>query len=261
MSHQVAADDKAGAHSATEQLEYANGVKDATENVINEDIMVVRTMNPNEKAAALAAASLADPGVKYMSRRGLQLLGIVLVCLVCGTDNGFDSGGKSTPGPLPLQLTTAAMSNINAMQPFLDFFGFEEAQASTGILFGMYTVGGVSGFFLNASLPDLLGRRKAMAISNSILIVGILLAGLSRNLAMFLIVSPNREPLDPADGHTGSLLHGSRRHMRECRRSVLHRRDCPSQAPRPFPRVLQRGSECRFDHGIGLRYRFRIHDE
>lgn len=33
------------------------------------------------------------------------------------------------------------MSAINTMAPFLDYFGFQQAAPSTGILFGVYTVG------------------------------------------------------------------------------------------------------------------------
>jgi hypothetical protein len=33
------------------------------------------------------------------------------------------------------------MSSINSMQPFLDYFGFQQAASGTGIIFGLYTIG------------------------------------------------------------------------------------------------------------------------
>jgi hypothetical protein len=38
----------------------------------------------------------------------------------------------------------SAMSVINTMEPFLNFFGLKEAEKSTGIVFGIYTIGGLT---------------------------------------------------------------------------------------------------------------------
>jgi MFS family permease len=79
------------------------------------------------------------------------------------------------------------MSAINSMTTWQKYFNQAEAAKSTGIIFGVFTVGGVSSFFLSATLPDLIGRRKAMFVPNSILIIGAIITALAINMPMFLV--------------------------------------------------------------------------
>lgn len=102
--------------------------------------MTAAEMTDIQRSEALASAQLQDPGVDYRSKNGIKLLLILLACLVCGSDTAFDGGGKSNLASLSW-LIRLVMSSINSMQPFLDYFGFEQANKSTGIIFGVYTIG------------------------------------------------------------------------------------------------------------------------
>ncbi|BEI95952.1 hypothetical protein CcaverHIS631_0109010 [Cutaneotrichosporon cavernicola] len=128
--------------------------------------------NPShDRAIALAMARAADPGPRAFSPRAIQLLCIVLVVCMCSGDSGFDG---------------TVMGAINSMIQFQAYFGLEGAAKSTGIVFGMYTVGQVAAAFLAAYLPDKFGRRWGMFIGNIILVVGAFLCGFSKNMGMLL---------------------------------------------------------------------------
>lgn len=58
------------------------------------------------------------------------------------------------------------------MSQYKSYFGIgvnDTAAARTGIVFGMYTIGGVVGFIPSSIMPDLLGRKWTMITFNIIL--------------------------------------------------------------------------------------------
>ncbi|CAE6474878.1 unnamed protein product [Rhizoctonia solani] len=85
-----------------------------------------------ERQERMAAALAADPGHKTWSWRGIQTILITLCVCCCSEDAGFDG---------------AVMSGINAMKQYQSYFGMSESGAQTGIVFGIYTIGGLIGSF------------------------------------------------------------------------------------------------------------------
>ena len=58
------------------------------------------------------------------------------------------------------------------MSQYKAYFGIgknDAAAARTGIVFGMYTIGGVVGFIPSSTLPDLIGRKWTMVSANVVL--------------------------------------------------------------------------------------------
>lgn len=128
-------------------------------------------MSAQDRAAALQMAYAADPGPATTSWAHIRFLMTCFVAIVCSCDTGFD---------------TTIMSSVNSMTQFQSFFGLASATTGTGIVFGIYTVGGVCAFFPNAILPDLIGRRYTMLWGNSLLIIGALISANSRSMEMLL---------------------------------------------------------------------------
>lgn len=142
----VAFDDKHAHKDATQHLEHDNGGVG--------DVQFSHAMTAEDKAAALKMANEADPGPALSSWRHLCFLATCFVVIVNSCDTGFD---------------TTIMSSVNSMITFQEYFGLESASTGTGILFGIYTVGGVTAFFPNIILPDLIGRKYSMAYGNTLL--------------------------------------------------------------------------------------------
>lgn len=62
------------------------------------------------------------------------------------------------------------MSSVNSMKQYKAHFGISPTQASrTGIVFGMYTIGGVCAFLTSSTMPDLIGRKWTIVAFNIIL--------------------------------------------------------------------------------------------
>lgn len=126
-------------------------------------------MSPEERQAAMQIARSVDPGPAAFSSRNLRFIASLIVVIMCSCDTGFD---------------TTIMSSVNSMTQFQSYFGLVSASTGTGILFvspatrrddeqrsmtdgkGVYTVGGVSAFFFNIWMSDVLGRRVTMFMGN-----------------------------------------------------------------------------------------------
>ncbi|KAF8755292.1 General substrate transporter [Rhizoctonia solani] len=124
-----------------------------------------------ERQERMAAALAADPGHKTWSWRGIQTILITLCVCCCSEDAGFDG---------------AVMSGINAMKQYQSYFGMSESGAQTGIVFGIYTIGGLIGSFPAAYLPDRFGRRAPMFFGNLVLIVGAVLSATATHRGTFI---------------------------------------------------------------------------
>ncbi|PBK74737.1 general substrate transporter [Armillaria solidipes] len=125
-----------------------------------------------DRQAALNAAIEADPGPKHFSLAAIQLYLIALVVCFCSGDNGFDG---------------TVMGGINTMSQFQAFFGMKDDAAKTSIVFGIYTIGSITGTIPAAYLPDKYGRRFPMWIGNAILIVGACMTANAKSMNMFLV--------------------------------------------------------------------------
>ncbi|KAI0269821.1 general substrate transporter [Gloeopeniophorella convolvens] len=124
-------------------------------------------MTPLEKQAALNEALAVDPGVEAGSWRAIQLYLIVLCACCCSGDSGFDG---------------TVMGGVNSMKQYQNYFGMSSAGASTGIVFGIYTVGAVPASYL----PDKFGRRFSMWFGNAILIIGAVITGTATRRNTFI---------------------------------------------------------------------------
>jgi len=128
-------------------------------------------MSPEERAAAMRLAHEADPGPAFFSWRYFKFFMSLFVVIVCSCDTGFD---------------TTIMSSVNSMTQFQGYFGLVSASTGTGILFGVYTVGGVCAFFFNIAFPDLIGRKYCMFIGNFLLIIGAVTSANAKYMEMLL---------------------------------------------------------------------------
>ncbi|WWC71162.1 uncharacterized protein I206_105115 [Kwoniella pini CBS 10737] len=131
----------------------------------------VAAMSAEDRHTALRLARAADPGISMRDWRMAQWVFYITVVLMCGGDAGFDG---------------TVMGAVNSMKQWQKYFGLTSASGSTGIVFGMYSVGQTLAFFPAAYLPDKIGRRWGMAIGNLTLILGALLTSQAHNFQMFI---------------------------------------------------------------------------
>ncbi|KIJ54593.1 hypothetical protein M422DRAFT_24530 [Sphaerobolus stellatus SS14] len=131
----------------------------------------IKLKSPEERQAALKAALEVDPGVNAWSIRAFYFYLIVLCVFCCSGDNGFDG---------------TVMSGINAMAQYQKYFGLMSTGKSTSIVFGIYTIGSLTGAIPAAYLPDKFGRRFSMFIGNMFIIAGALVTANARQKAMFI---------------------------------------------------------------------------
>ncbi|ORY78255.1 lactose permease [Protomyces lactucae-debilis] len=121
-------------------------------------------------SAELNAAALLEkpmPGSPMM----LKLYAICFVAFLCSSINGFDG---------------SLMTSLIGLQPFKSFFGAESVGAKTGLIFGMYQIGGVAALPFVGPACDTFGRRAGMVIGCLIVIIGTVVSGTSHNLQTFL---------------------------------------------------------------------------
>ncbi|KZS92073.1 general substrate transporter [Sistotremastrum niveocremeum HHB9708] len=126
---------------------------------------------PLERQNALAVALQQDPGIKHGSRRAWHMYFIVLCACLCSTDNGFDG---------------TVMGGINSMHQYQSYFGMTGAGLGTSLVFGIYTVGSLTGTIPASILPDRYGRRLSMLAGNLILIIGALITGTATFRSTFI---------------------------------------------------------------------------
>ena len=66
------------------------------------------------------------------------------------------------------------------------FFGMTDAGPRTGIVFGIYTLGSLTGALPASHLPDRIGRRWSMFFGNAIIIIGALITATSKDRGTFI---------------------------------------------------------------------------
>ncbi|KAF5369432.1 hypothetical protein D9758_002669 [Tetrapyrgos nigripes] len=125
-----------------------------------------------ERQKALDDALAIDPGVGVWSLPAIQMYLVTLVVCCCSGDSGFDG---------------TVMGGINAMEQYQRYFGMNGKGSSTSIVFGIYTIGSLSGTIPASYLPDKFGRRLSMFFANLVLIVGAVLTANATSRNMFLV--------------------------------------------------------------------------
>ncbi|WVW85157.1 hypothetical protein I302_107195 [Kwoniella bestiolae CBS 10118] len=123
-------------------LAHGHNVDEVEDNIIKPG--GVGDMSPEDRATALKLALEVDPGIPVKSWRMVHFISMMIVVCACGTDAGFDG---------------TVMGAVNSMKQWQSYFGLESASKSTGIIFGMYTIGQILAFFPTAYLPDRIGRK------------------------------------------------------------------------------------------------------
>ncbi|KZS90463.1 general substrate transporter [Sistotremastrum niveocremeum HHB9708] len=141
------------------------------ENTAYNAVQPRRPRSPLDRQKALAAALVQDPGVKHGSRRAWHMYLIVLCACFCSSDSGFDG---------------TVMGGVNSMHQYQTYFGMTGAGVGTSIVFGIYTVGSLTGTIPASILPDRYGRRVSMFVGNIILIIGAFITGTATTRATFV---------------------------------------------------------------------------
>lgn len=83
-------------------------------------------------------------------------------------------------------LDGSLMGSINAMPPFHKFFHVGMQGGSIGIVFAIYTVGGIVGSLFAASACDMYGRHFGMFIGSCFIILGTILEATAHSLGQFM---------------------------------------------------------------------------
>ncbi|KAF9267447.1 general substrate transporter [Marasmius fiardii PR-910] len=128
--------------------------------------------DPRQRKAELEEAMKMDPGVEKWSWIAIQMYLITLVVCCCSGDSGFDG---------------TVMGGINGMWQYQQYFGMTGVGSKTSIVFGIYTIGSLTGTIPAAYLPDRFGRRFSMFTANVVLIGGAVLTANATNKNMFLV--------------------------------------------------------------------------
>jgi MFS family permease len=78
------------------------------------------------------------------------------------------------------------MSAINAMPAYWGAYGMTQAGSSTGITFAIYNIGGIAAVPIGGPMNDYLGRKWAMFIGCSLVIIGTCVQAPSKSMSAFL---------------------------------------------------------------------------
>jgi len=106
--------------------------------------------------AAFAAAT-SQVKLNPWSHDSLVLFAGMFVAFLCSCANGYDG---------------SLMTSINGMEYFKRRFNGGNEATGTGLIFSMYTIGGMIGPLFAGPLTDRLGRRIAMAIGGAVICLG-----------------------------------------------------------------------------------------
>lgn len=68
------------------------------------------------------------------------------------------------------------MGGINAMPPYLHHFGLSNTSPATGLVFAMYSAGGLISVPFAGPISDILGRRYGMLIGSIFIVIGTVVA-------------------------------------------------------------------------------------
>ncbi|KAF5853258.1 hypothetical protein GGP41_001800 [Bipolaris sorokiniana] len=115
---------------------------------------------------------VAEDKVRWWNKPNLRRLYLLLVpfCLFIESTSGFDS---------------SMMNGMQALSYWKDYFNHPKG-GQLGLLVACYNIGAISSIPLVSLISDHLGRRKSIVVGSTIMIIGSIMQGLSRNLAMFV---------------------------------------------------------------------------
>jgi len=115
---------------------------------------------------------VANDHVRWWNKPNLRRLYLLLVpcCLCIESTSGFDS---------------SMMNGLQALTYWKNYFNHPKG-ASLGLLVACYNIGAISSIPFVSIVSDHLGRRRSIIFGSIIMIIGAIMQGLSKNLAMFI---------------------------------------------------------------------------
>ncbi|USP81786.1 hypothetical protein yc1106_09060 [Curvularia clavata] len=115
---------------------------------------------------------VANDKVRWWNKPNLRRLYFLLVpfCLFIESTSGFDS---------------SMMNGMQALQYWKDYFN-DPKGGELGLLVACYNLGAITSIPFVSIVSDHLGRRKSIVLGSTIMVIGAIMQGLSRNLAMFV---------------------------------------------------------------------------
>ncbi|KAH5183599.1 hypothetical protein HBH68_172220 [Parastagonospora nodorum] len=116
---------------------------------------------------------VANDHVRWWNKPNLRQLYLLLVpfCLFIESTSGFES---------------SMMNGMQALVFWKDYFNHPKG-GLLGLLVACYNLGGITAIPLVALFSDRFGRRMSIVFGSAVMIVGAVLQGLARNVAMFII--------------------------------------------------------------------------
>ncbi|KAF2756932.1 hexose transporter-like protein [Pseudovirgaria hyperparasitica] len=115
---------------------------------------------------------IAADKIRWYRKPNLRMLYLCLVpfCLCIESTSGFDS---------------SMMNGMQALTPWQTFFNHPTG-GSLGLLVACYNIGAVTSLPFIALLSDHVGRRWSIVFGSTVMIIGAVMQGLSKSLAMFV---------------------------------------------------------------------------
>ncbi|KAL1594793.1 hypothetical protein SLS59_008606 [Nothophoma quercina] len=115
---------------------------------------------------------VAQDHVRWWNKPNLRRLYLLLVpfCLFIESTSGFDS---------------SMMNGMQALTYWKEFFNYPKG-GQLGLLVACYNLGAITSIPFISLVSDHLGRRRSIIFGSMIMVIGAIMQGLSRNLAMFV---------------------------------------------------------------------------
>jgi MFS family permease len=121
---------------------------------------------------SIIQALVARDPVRWWSKPNLRRLYLLLVpfCLFIESTSGFDS---------------SMMNGMQALTYWKEFFNHPKG-GQLGLLVACYNLGAITSIPFISLVSDRFGRRKSIVFGSVIMVIGSIMQGLSKNLAMFV---------------------------------------------------------------------------
>lgn len=136
----------------------------------HDEAVKVTTVKVIQGSEALLEAIKKEPP-RPRSRSMLKLYVILCVAFLCSSMSGFDG---------------SLQGSLLVLKPFQDTFGAGIVGAKAGYITAMYTIGGVCATPFVGPCSDRWGRRFGMFFGCSVVIIGTIIQGTSRQLPQYL---------------------------------------------------------------------------
>ncbi|WWC85604.1 uncharacterized protein L201_000468 [Kwoniella dendrophila CBS 6074] len=117
-------------------------------------------------------AAIHESYIPKWSKRSIHLYFSVFIAFCCACANGYDG---------------SLMTAVLAMPHFENTFHTNDSPTTVSVIFSLYTVGAMVGAPFAAVISDKFGRRKAMFAGSCVIIIGMVIAATSKQVAQFVV--------------------------------------------------------------------------